>query len=482
MKEAAASSGSRRRTVLSEEQYNHTLGSIIREQYFPDVDDLERQVAVLERRSVGDFEGAVAVRRAARRLQAHQEALQDMEREQENDTDEHGLRKVPRPLHRETVTGFHERVISEDNAEFERVQKKEQHQRIQQRNELLRLTNGPTANPLLTVSQPRHHPLLDTPLPLASDLCNPQAASFAIHDASIENSFFFVPSARRAVPQDNDGGARLLMPPPSSSSSSLAVQSTVSKQALVEYIPKKQKGKIIDPSATRFPAKQQLVLAQKQHLEETTDEESSLYESSTDASTTDLDEPGRPLSVERQMAQQKRKRELETFVQMTPLIEPNASPLMTWGSVEATPVALDIPQQYHNVQPIQTFHVPEANKRDQAAEQARARLEERARKSRSASSRASSLGKKSKAGALTPAAMSLFNKSGAGSARSGSSFGTALRASYSLSRPSTSGSRVHGSSLRDHVHNATPKTVALSKAPVSVKKGSITDNLLRLPH
>jgi protein DGCR14 len=105
-----------RRQVLSEDEYTSTLSSIVQRDFFPDLPALEKQAAVLDRREAKDFKGAVAVRRAARRLVEHEESLKEQEEHDEHDLDPHySVRKTARPLHRESVSGFHARVTSEDN-------------------------------------------------------------------------------------------------------------------------------------------------------------------------------------------------------------------------------------------------------------------------------------------------------------------------------------------------------------------------------
>jgi hypothetical protein len=466
---------SRRREVLPEEEYTSTLGSIIREQYFPDILDLERQVAVHDRRMAGDFAGAVAVRRAARRMQEHQESVRETELEQETSTDEHGCRKIPRPLHRETVTGFHERVTSEDNAEFDEVQRTERIERDQQRNEYLLLTDGShgsNSNSLsLTTNQQHRHPLVDSPLLLASDMYDPMVTPGINMQAPVENSLFFVPRAQLTNTNTvEDSTSRLLMPPPLS-------RSTASRHSLVAYIPKSRMEKKIEPSATRFSREQTSLVRKQQHLEGNTIGGSSSYESATDAST-DLDSLGtRPLSVELQQATRKRQREMETYVQMTPLIAPNQSPIITWGHVAATPMALNRNQVDDDTQ---SFALPEASARDQAAARALATLEERTRRSRATPCRSQRHGKPS-----TTLATALLAKSRPESARSSSSFGTALRVSYSKSAASlSSANRSSMKRRRDHANKATPQLPTRS-APVheSITAGglkNITDGLLQL--
>jgi protein DGCR14 len=115
-----------RRLVLSEEEYTSTLSSIVQRNFFPDLPDLERQAALLEKRSQGDVPGAVAIRRAARQLADHEEALAAQEEEDEDDLEEKNVRRRARPLHQESITGFHARVTNENDVDFDsKHQKKE---------------------------------------------------------------------------------------------------------------------------------------------------------------------------------------------------------------------------------------------------------------------------------------------------------------------------------------------------------------------
>ena len=112
------------RKVLSEEEYTSNLSMIIQRDYYPSLTDLQSQSAVLEKRIRGDIPGAVEIRRAARKLANHEEVLAEMEEEAEHDLDD-GIRKKPRPLNQESLTGFHQRVTNEDDHEFNTQQKNE---------------------------------------------------------------------------------------------------------------------------------------------------------------------------------------------------------------------------------------------------------------------------------------------------------------------------------------------------------------------
>jgi len=118
------------RLILPEETYQHTLSNIIRRNYYPSLPSLHRDIAILTHRSNGNVAGAVAVRRAARILQSHEESADKEENRRESEAvngnsngngngNGNGVRITARPLERESVDGFHARVTSEDNAHFE---------------------------------------------------------------------------------------------------------------------------------------------------------------------------------------------------------------------------------------------------------------------------------------------------------------------------------------------------------------------------
>ena len=454
-----------RRQILREEDYQNNLSQIIRRDYFPDLNELERDAALQTRREAGDFCGAVAVRRAARRLNAHEESLAQQEEQEEHqllllEDGGSGVRQVPRPLHRESLAGFHARVTSQDNAEFEQTQTLEIKER--RRQEFLALTNtGATSVP----AQPTRsrHPLVPTPIPLASDQFNPPSAFPPLTGPSErqepQNSLFFVPEARQ---KQNDAQqtpltlanaandteeaqlALVQMPPP-----------PAKKQDLVEYIPKAQLDKKIEPSATRFP-KQQIIVRRQQQQD--WDVRSDTTGTDTSEHDTDLDSPPAALHVEQRRGRKRKLREQESLVQMTPLIVPNASPIVTWGTVGGTPTVLPQPQGMDESSGAEesSFRLPEESKRDLAAAEAQARVAHRARRSKQAGTPQVD----ARASLLSPAARALLQRSSRPmSARSASSFGSALRSSYTTTTRSASG-RMKSSAAarnRDSAHNVTPR-------------------------
>ena len=477
------------RIVLSEEDYTSTLNDIVQREYFPDLPSLRRQVAVLDRRAQGDVAGAVAIRRAARQLEEHEQALAQAEEEAEENVGSDRLRKLPRPLHRETVTGFHARVTSEDNNEFDATQRREVHENRDRLQKVFSLciTNGKTDREEGS----------ETPL-LASDKFNPSPHRIAASewkDTTTDNGLFFNPQHEESA--TNGKGSRLkrltngdstssvssldnqLMPPPapvkkSSNDSSCAL---VLKQDLVEYIPKNKTEKSIEPSQTRFP---QVVSLPPQQLIRSFDD-SSTTDYSTEAST-DLDSPMVPVSVERRARAKRQRREQATLVNMTPQIVPgrsagNESPIVTWGTVAATPMVLgDVDGTVGK-----EFTLPAESDRDTAARRAEASLEKRRRKATQQSgSKITSIPTDHMASSLTPAARSLLNRSTLrrpSSVRSSSAFGSALRSSYTPKRSSTTNLK------RDKNGKATPRVSGGHKRPTSTATSSdnLTDGLLELP-
>ncbi|KAL3798739.1 hypothetical protein ACHAW5_010070 [Stephanodiscus triporus] len=130
------------RTVLEEEEYESTLSHIVVRDYYPALPSLRRDAAILDARGRGDVSGAVAVRRRARieEVEAERERDEIRRREEEEAAGvvaggggrggERGTNdNSSRPLRHECVTGFHARVTSEDDAEFERNQERERKER-----------------------------------------------------------------------------------------------------------------------------------------------------------------------------------------------------------------------------------------------------------------------------------------------------------------------------------------------------------------
>eukprot|EP00977_Amphora_coffeiformis_P005620 scaffold1181_cov152-Amphora_coffeaeformis.AAC.12 len=509
-----------RRKVLTEEEYNESLSRVVQRNYFPDLPHLADTASLVERRAAGDIAGAVAIRRAMRQRQDTEE--REVEEQAAAEQGVGAVRSTPRPLHHESLTNFHARVTSEDNAEFAQQQANEVEAiRKRQRFEYgtwARLTNGAaTTDPIQALPPSTSH--VASPLPLASDQFNAtphrksvQQLAQAAADNTQTNGLFFVPGASAASGWKNPQPLPLALPPSATTStlSNHDQQNTAmppptrqgsknqisSLSSLVEYIPKeKDTMKRIEPAATRFSSSfSSLVrvggmggtLTQYRgnrglNLEESdTDSEvaSVDYASATDAST-DLDAPPLfDLATELRLGQRRKRQELEKLVQMTPVIVPGKSggdgsdePLMTWGEVSATPLVLSGRGDDDESLSGPAFDVAE-NARDAAAERARQRMEQRSRLASSATPRRTRSLKR-------PA--SIFGTRPA-SARSAGSFGTALRSSYggggsSSARRSgggTSSIRYSGARPAAHVHRATPKIVSLSGRTLSVSSSSST--------
>jgi Nuclear protein Es2 len=365
------------RAVLPEEEYHRNLSEVIQRQYFPDLVDLQAQASVQRKLEAGDVVWAESVRRAAGLLKYHDALVQQAELEEEEgdgrENDGAGiganLRSKPRPLHLETLTGFHARVTSEDNADFETAQTEEMRRNRIERAKMLMLTSGdhdapndsqPTLKPLAAAAAPPQLlPGADTPLILASDAFDapPSAARPKIKEARVENGFFFVPNTVEPSRDCNeeDSNQKLLMPPPSlplkSTQLVAATASTATiPNALVEYIPKKQLEKRIEPANTRFPSQSHVTnlmstslgpahYLRHHHLEGEADDESTHYsfrDGSTAAmvagtgtgtdSDTDIDRDsvdGSSVTSDRlhelrRQAQKRKEREWQTLVPLSP--------------------------------------------------------------------------------------------------------------------------------------------------------------------
>ena len=443
-----------RRQVLPEDEFTSTLSSIIQRDYFPDLAELQRKAAVLSRRDVGDFAGALAVRRAARSLQLHEEALAHQEGDGETYVLSDGTRQNARPLHRETLTGFHARVTSEDNHEFEQTQHRKVRENRERVNEVFglkppALTDGREVGGI-------------TPLLASDQFYRKQERIVPQKSNSFGNSFFFTPDHANLYQEEIPYASPLLlhkgplkdgnkgiqfMPPPAPKQKAGAGH--IPKQEMVEFIPKQTLEKRIEPSRTRFLT----AIVVPQGFDRNGND-SSTTDYSTDAST-DLDSFTAPLHLDRKARGKRQKRNQQSLVAMTPLIVPgrageSASPITTWGTVNSTPMVLV------GIGTITThlFSVPEESNEDKAARLAEAELAKR-----------SKLVKKSRpnppllhrTASLTPAAKSLLAKTTrcySSSVRAGSAFGSALRASY------TPQLRSQGSSNRDHSGKSTPRVAA----------------------
>ena len=515
-----------RRKVLTEEEYNSSLSVVVQRNYFPDLPHLAETAALHERRAAGDVAGAVAIRRAMRQRQDEEERDLQQQAAEEQDGIA-GLRSTPRPLHHESLTNFHARVTSEDNAEYEEQQTKEveanrKRQRLEY-GEWARLTSKKNTS---VKALPPSNTYVASPLPLASDQFNATPHRKSMQQIAQEteetfssahsNGLFFLPNSstpgtgnsmttRLALPPSTDTSASkksnaakscqdTTMPPPSK----VGAQNQISSlSALVEYIPKESDNKKrIEPAATRFPSQtmptmQTLALHRGNvglNLEESESEPdvtapSDYYSSATDAST-DLDSaPTFDLATDRRLGKRRKQKELETMVQMTPVIVPGKSsvddePIMTWGEVSATPLVLHGANDDDDNDGTPSFGVSESA-RDRAAEQARIQMERRSRLALATPKRRAQMPQRPSSRLPTRTASS-------SSARSASSFGTALRSSYTpLAGTDNRNSSLRRSSSARPDRRATPKLRSGTGQPRSSMVGKpskdLTKGLLQIP-
>jgi len=375
------------RAVITEEEYTSTLSTIISRDYYPALPSLRRDAAIMKLRAEGDISGAVAIRRAARKLAMHEEALaeQEIEDEMEAVLLHGGIRKQARPLERETVEGFHARVTSEDNAEFESVmtrEKLEKRERIaiiynslgsEAKDVTLSLANGGSCNDEHTQHRSGGGNLNETPL-MASDQFNQQVerthAPGTTKDGkniSNYNSLFFTPqhypslqtkiipnaSNNTILRQSIDNKSFDGMPPPAPMNNADQIEQTVvaSKGAsqtkeqrdmeplheiirrgpsnhmqLVEYTAKATSHsckKRIVALNTRLPYQNEsrLITSSNHEIALSADNNRIKPTYETDA-TTDLDASPRPLGAERLARTNLLKSKKYDYVPMTPLIIP----------------------------------------------------------------------------------------------------------------------------------------------------------------
>ena len=369
------------RSILEEDIYVDTLTHIVTRDYYPSLPSLRRDNAILEARSRGDIAAAVTIRRQFRKdeekrererqenLQLEAEAVEGMTAltHYNDNVQSNNIRKRPRPLKHETVTGFHERVTSEDNAEFESNQERERKKfeenlgivystsankagRLKIETSLNKQDSDDTSNEVYNRGS-----LLSDNLGLASDAFNATPSGIQLakgkpeedsHGPIRRNGLFFEPRHQK-LDETTFNSDNLLMPPPpkrnlkptssilpfyQSKEQPLAHQdstaqssSTIECHKLVEYKPKSSEPNI-NPPATRFPYQNESRLLPKNsnnHNYIDTIRRSNSHMSDTSASeSTDLDSSPRSLQRERKAYQKAKVRENETFVPMTPLIRP----------------------------------------------------------------------------------------------------------------------------------------------------------------
>lgn len=508
-----------RRLILTEDDYDSKLSTIVARDYFPDISRLEKKNDLLDQRLKGDALGAVEVRRASRRMIDEEERaaarreLGDRDlvefdhangtaitvRKDQKSSGKLMIRKRPRPLEEETLTGFVARATNEDDEEFDSNLKRD----IRESRERLEdLHGGNTGNG----NNKRIDSLNDPSLEMASDDFAPESNRIEWKKPAARNGLFFNPTPMTNSSTDETtttneqqrllGDGRsvsvpskelALMPPPSKRQTSNMLSLRTDKQKnnelalksqLVQYIPKHALEKKIEPRATRFPSKdisfQMIAKSSKGILHDDTDSDSATdYMSTTTDASTDLDAPLRPVEEERR--RRKRKKELEqwSYVAMTPQVIPGTggeSPITTWGCIDGTPLVLSGQEEESEPTVSSTFRVSSASDRETAARKAEKQIALRVKLA--SSSRSSSKSRKKRTivgtqrpGSLTPAALSLLENTKSVQAPSRDTFGSSLRASYTPQARhdtvSSSSSRSRGrSSLhrkKDHAYNATPQ-------------------------
>ena len=421
-----------RRAVLTEDKYTSTLSMIIQRDYFPSLTDLQCKSALLERRLNNDIAGAVAIRRAARKLMNHEEALAEEEAKDEQDLNTAGIRKRARPLHQESLTGFHARATNEDDHDFHSQQKLE----IQANRERLD-----------TLFRPKEEIRMIEMSESASDQFEAESNQPTTIIPEVRNPLFFPPTPLIAgVKGESAGEIELLtngfqgqsgkeqgivMPPPRSKKPANKLSNNASKHALVEYIPKHSLEKKIEPSQTRFPTKILPSQSQRALLDfSTQQQQSDTDEWNTDAST-DLDAPLRTLEEERCRRARKTAKDRQSYVAMTPLLVPgtgNNSPIMTWGTIDSTPLVLSGIQKPEETEEKShaSFSIAAENDRERAARKAEKELERRSKRAKTKTNRK----RDKQSGSLTPSAMALLEKHKRTPSRQRDAFASALRTSY----------------------------------------------------
>ena len=372
-----------RRQVLSEEAYTSGLSTVIQRNYFPSLPQLQTQMTIqMARDEATDIGTVIAIRRSARKLQQQEENAVAEDELDENDQTEQGLRKKPRLLEHESLTNFHLRVTSEDNAEYETLQ---QHEINARKQKLLRSTQQ--AMSLLTSEgkslSAQHNARQSkkqtrTPLILASDEFNPSPHRHILtlreteKQSQAENPLFAVPETRSNMHSTRERpllgwkgsfannstarnskvieGVKLSsMPPPTSRRPSEACRRATLNRSLsrcnakgsvllaapIQYIPKEKLEKKIVPSATRFPEQdspssigvgsRRRGAPVAESLQDGLDSDGYSTTTTTDytSDSTDLDAPPRhSLQKEREQAARLRRNEQSRLVAMTPVIIP----------------------------------------------------------------------------------------------------------------------------------------------------------------
>lgn len=429
--------GNQRRQILAEEEYSSTLQKIITRDYFPSLTSLNRDASILQKRSEGDIAGAVAIRRAAREIAEHEALEKSIEQEQEKEALQRGnIRKRPRPLKEENIDGFHMRVTSEDNADFEENMKSEI-QAKRQEMELVYNHKSPSTRSLLlehgknsrdfqrlSYDEQRISRLDPSPL-MASDefmpnntLRGPKQTNL-FTDASSRNALFFTPNHIHQddkhttksptnplmIINNDEATSKNIMPPPVLDPK-IGESSLPSQLVPYEYKAKPTASsteKRIVPSNTRFQYQNESTLVT--HMEQN---QSSLedeyymngqlssrsvsrqmsrpdvlnYDTESSNATTDLDDisiSSKSIRMEREARRRKIEVERNSYVNMTPVILPgkgrDASPLLTFGTIASTPlVSSSLSSPPLPYESSKSFLIPEQDDREKMAQSAQLQL------------------------------------------------------------------------------------------------------------
>lgn len=509
-----------RRLVLTEEDYTAKLSSIVARDFFPDVSKLERQNALLDRRLEGDVVGAIAVRRASRRLMEDEENAASRREQDDLDLVESGtgaaaasiqrvdndpatytkrpIRKRPRPLEEETISGFVARATNEDDHEFDSNLKRDLRENRQRIGQFYESNKNSSSGNTESINNSLR-------LEMASDDFAPESTRIEWKKPTARNGLFFNPTpmtnpshTNHSANENNKGliegsiassaEERSLMPPPSKQQTSGMLSTRtlgkknnthLPKSELIEYIPQHTLVKKVQPSATRFPSKESfgsnIATSGNGILQEEIDSASDTdYMSSASEVSTDLDGPLRSVEEERRRYQSKKQSERRSYVAMTPQIIPgagNESPITTWGCIDGTPIVLSGHEDRIEPPSSSSFRILGESERESAANKADLLMAQRVKRASSSSSSSSSRSKKRSSGlhakrsdSLTPAAMSLLERTKSTRSRSDGAFVSGLRKSYTpRHHPSSStASRKHSARSskrrRDHAYNATPQT------------------------
>eukprot|EP00978_Attheya_sp_CCMP212_P000048 scaffold112_cov57-Attheya_sp.AAC.4 len=478
-------SSDRRRVVLSEETYQRTLTSIVTRDYYPSIPSLRRDLAVLDCRRVGDMAGAIAVRRAARKLAEEEESDRRL-----RSCPSHAVglgERRPARLDQDDLSGFHARAASEDNAEFEELQAEELLQRQEHWNQVF----GAPQQKAITAAP---HSML-----LASDQFNPSPRSERLSErkTSIEiscarPSLFFtpphVPPSQQQQQQQQQQNSKknrdaslagdashkinaeqsemdsFLMPPPPAVDSrntgngdfnrvSGTVTATHDPTGIISEVHggDMEYQKRIVPSRTRFMFQNESRLppsssARRHEAHAVVPSSSNCGDASDTDASTDLDATPLSLRHERAARDNVLSKQKYDFIPMTPLVHrniPDDVPFDTNNTIESEESLLP------------TFVLPPKDEREVSVRKAEQKLAKRGRQIHSKSTRKQKERKVEsfvvdRAASLTPAARSLLEKrtSVSGSISSTSSlFSNNVRGSFDL-----------GSALRSTYHGAaTPR-------------------------